>query len=256
MTIGWEKLGAYVDGELSPQERAIVAARLARDPDLAARVASLAQLKASIARGDMESVSAPAGSQQRHPTASRPRRVHVGLGVGAALVVAVLSALQFSPTVPVLELTPLSKAASLHEAWLSDFKTPNTGALGALAAAPDLSAAKLKLVHVIGADQGARHSGTSFFGYMGPNGCRLGLWIGPKSSEGSSTPQAVRLGELAGYVWQRKRREYAVVARGMDPRRLASFAAIIAQIIDRNHRLDDALSMALSNSSKTGSACS
>lgn len=41
----WETLNAYVDGELDAQSRHEVAESLARDPVLAARVATLTRLK-------------------------------------------------------------------------------------------------------------------------------------------------------------------------------------------------------------------
>ncbi|MFC7665261.1 anti-sigma factor family protein [Methylorubrum suomiense] len=41
----WETLNAYVDGELDAKDRRAVAETLARDPVLAARVATLTRLK-------------------------------------------------------------------------------------------------------------------------------------------------------------------------------------------------------------------
>ena len=48
-------LNALVDGELAPQDRAAIAARLAVDRDLARAYATLARLKASI--GELAEVS-------------------------------------------------------------------------------------------------------------------------------------------------------------------------------------------------------
>ena len=44
-----EELNAYIDGELSPDDRARVAQAVAGNPDLADRVAALAQLKSTVA---------------------------------------------------------------------------------------------------------------------------------------------------------------------------------------------------------------
>lgn len=46
--MSWERLNAYVDGELAPADAAAVASAVAQDPGLARRVATLARLKANV----------------------------------------------------------------------------------------------------------------------------------------------------------------------------------------------------------------
>ena len=59
MTTDWTKLNAYVDGELDAEGAAEVASAIARDPELAARVATLSKLKATAAAIPGEAVSPP-----------------------------------------------------------------------------------------------------------------------------------------------------------------------------------------------------
>ncbi|MCI4681012.1 hypothetical protein K9U33_20675, partial [Rhodoblastus acidophilus] len=77
----WETLNAYVDGELDPQDRRAVAETLARDPVLAARVATLTRLK----QGVKQEVKAAAVPPRRAPIA----RASLGWACAAALVVLV-----------------------------------------------------------------------------------------------------------------------------------------------------------------------
>ena len=262
MNCRWEMLGAYVDGELTQEERAEIAAELARDPDVAARVASLSLLKACTA----SAAPAPPPLQMLQVPAPPSRTVltfaaRALLATCAAIVLAMIvsSALQMRAPMPVLELTALRQATSLHEAWLAGIGTPETFAFQGNpwpAGAPDLREAKLRLVHVHRASDREHHGAARFFGYLGPNGCRLGLRISDDYSGHPSDPRAVRLGDISGYVWERDGKAYAIVARGMDPLRLTSLASVIARILERQNRIDNDLRVALRRSATTGSACS
>ncbi len=64
----WETLNAYVDGELDAQSRHEVAESLARDPVLAARVATLTQLK----RGVKAAVVRPGAPRSPAPPSDGP----------------------------------------------------------------------------------------------------------------------------------------------------------------------------------------
>ena len=96
----WEELNAYVDGELSPPDRAEVAAALAARPALAHRVAVLSKLKAAAgeatetaAADDLlppggrpgaagPGAASPSGSLPRSPSALR-RYSHRGVATTA-----------------------------------------------------------------------------------------------------------------------------------------------------------------------------
>ncbi len=266
MAIGWDKLNAYVDGELDAQGNAEVAGALALDPDLAARVASLARLKACVAEAGESEMPPPVRSPARSVP---PRRSFAWVGVaGAATVVLAVALMSFerlrpapAPPAParVLELSGLSAAAAMYDRWIAgndgggDQQRPLDWQ--PMGHPPDLGEARLRLVYRDATEPRDRHA--VFYGYLGPNGCRLGLWIGRGEYGGrTSPPQAVHLGELAGYVWTAEWLEYAVVARGMDPVRLASLAAIIERIIERDMKLDRDVRLALQNAARTGATCS
>ena len=64
-----------------------------------------------------------------------------------------------------------------------------------------------------------------------------------------------RAGEFDSDSWSNGRHDYAIVAKGMDPTRLGLLATIIANIIERDHHLDEQLQVALRGSAMTGTAC-
>ena len=63
MKTDWDKLNGYVDGELDAAGAAEVATSVARDPDIAARVATLHRLKAA-ASAVSDRADAPAAPDQ------------------------------------------------------------------------------------------------------------------------------------------------------------------------------------------------
>lgn len=119
--------------------------------------------------------------------------------------------------------------------------------------APDLTEAQLKLVYQA-SDRKAERSGM-FLGYLGPHGCRLGLWIGDRNAEPTTRPKLTDIGGLTGYVWVNGSHQYALVSKSMDRSRLNSLAMIVADIIERDHRLNDELRTALRAAATTGSTC-
>ena len=265
MTISWDQLSAYVDGELDATGRAKVATALARDPDLAARVASLSQLKAAASAVRPADVSgAPPFVLPRRPATRISVRARQWAAMAAALVVAIFSgAAVYSWSRAVGPgMAGLEQAGAMHGVWM------NTSRLSAGATdvqmqfgphetvrVPDLGEAKLKLVYQAFERDQARRPAV-FIGYLGPNGCRLGLWIGRHPGGAVSRPMLVRVGELDSYVWSNGRYDYAIVAKGMDQPRLGSLATIIANIIERDHHLDEQLQVALRGSAMTGTVCS
>ena len=261
MTIGWDRLSAYVDGELDAASRAEIAAALAREPDIAARVASLKQLKAATAASGKGMTPPP-------PFVLLPRensRVQAGfrrqMAMAAVLVLAVVSGAAFyswQRTAP--GLSELGQVSAMNNTWTSVSQTsPDSIYFQAqfgpreTVQAPDLTEAKLKLVYQA-SEPKAERSGI-FLGYLGPNGCRLGLWVGDRNDVAKSRPELTDIGGLTGYVWMNGKHRYALVSKSMDPSRLGSLASIVADIIERDHRLNDQLRTALRATATTGSTC-
>ena len=198
-------LNALVDGELAPQERAEIAARLAVDRDFARAHATLARLKASI--GEIA---------DEVPTISLtpPRRPVRRLVAAAAACIAVVIAIGF-----------LARSD-----WPLDYDTtagrlegPTAITLASLPAGatiPRLDRAGLKLVSLaIDPEKIPVFTAT----YRGPHGCRLDLRAWPIGSE------AAALAGTSRHNWTAGNFVYELVAHGMPTWRFAIIAEAAEQ---------------------------
>lgn len=254
MTIPWERLNAYVDGELGPAEAAEVAAAIARDMELAARVATLTRLKAATSSLPPQHGAPPA------PRPRAPRRRSFALPVAASLVLVILAAIagwSWSSSSQRGDRW-LAQAAASHQAWIEGTAPSQAPSqiLAALTAGdivhiPDLSDAHLSLVHLSAQPE----AGSVFLGYRGIHGCRVGLWIGGAPSGLGPQPTPVESGNIAGYAWRFGETGYALLAHGMDPSRLKLLAETVAKITGRDNVLDQEIRAALHNTTETGAPC-
>lgn len=257
-TVDWEMLNAYVDRELAPADAARVAAAAARDPSIAARVASLSALKAGAASVPQPADSPPLPQLLRAKTAIGWRPMAIAASV--ALLVAAGGATLLQR--PRSGADPIAATIAAERAWLTGERTemPASGgvtvavAAGASDSLPDLSAAELKLAY-LAADPVADARRGLFAGFLGPHGCRLGLWIG-RSAGGDAQPTPRDVGDVRVRQWSDEGVAYALMSRGMDPERLDRFAGVIAEIVKGKHQLDDGLQVALQDAASTGAACS
>lgn len=248
----WQRLNAYVDGELDPAAAAEVAASIARSPDLAARVATLSRLKAAAV--ELEPGAEPPTPRLRRWT---PRRL-AAMVAAAAVVVAIGlgAALRLAPD-RASGTAWLEGAVVAHAAWLdqkaTDGPAPAAVALGH--GVPDLTDARLTLDRVTVSDgsPGRPPAGT-FAGYRGSRGCRVGLWIADAAEGLGEAPSPIATAGLEGYAWRAGAIGYALVARGMDKARLAALADAVSRITHRQQRLDEALRTALRDTS-AGTPC-
>lgn len=222
----WQKLNAYVDGELPPAEAADIAAQVATDRRAAAAVATLARLKATTASAGVE--GAPTAIAAVRPRMAR----RWAMAAAAALVVAVTGA-----WVLYGRDTPDARVAALierHAAWAEHGGTEavdsstaarvlvGLGRLGMTAEIPDLSDAGLQLARIQVFDRPGSAGGLHV-GYVGSRGCRVSLIIEP------TTPDA----EAANYhgtaatisAWVANGIAYTLLASGMHPPRFATIAA-------------------------------
>lgn len=236
----WQDLNAYVDGELPPDAAAEVAGAIAADRELAGRVAALAQLKATT--GSALAVDPDEAPQLRLPRpGGRPSitaRWRWPASAAAVVLVAVLGIAGWS------ELagrnageTWLAAAESRHLVWLADepHAVPIDDRAIALAAAPDapsrvpdLGFARLTVAH-LAVDPSGRQPGL-YVGYVGINGCRLGLWIAPAAAGLAADLAEHREAGLHSFTWRVGGTGYAVMARNMDDRRLAAIARHLEQL--------------------------
>src|SRR3546814_18345701 len=68
-----------------------------------------------------------------------------------------------------------------------------------------------------------------FVGYVGVNGCRLGLWIAPAAEGLGADLTEHRERNLTSYTWRVENTGYAVLAADMDERRLSAIARRLEQ---------------------------
>lgn len=255
-TITWEALNAYVDNELAPEAAAEVAAAIARDPALAARVATLSRLRATM-RSMPPEMAAPAfGLPARRP--ATPTRF---AALAATFVlVAALSAATWHLLTTAPDVAPLSAAIAAHRAWLADAKTDQGGRLqvemaGVSASAlPDLTLASLKLVR-LSLDPAIRQGGGALAGYVGPNGCKISLWIAPDHGPARPQPVAQDREGLQIRSWSVNQTDYALLGRGIDSLRLDRIAALVARLTQPDRIVSQDQIAALDEARSVGAAC-
>ncbi len=206
------RINALVDGELSPAERAQIAARMAADRNLARSHATLARLKASV----MEVAEDARWTLAIPKAAARPRqRLAVRLTAAAALAFAVTSAAWTL-------MQPSRQDAVREQKELAI----TLAAFPARPVIPDLASAGLILR---GVDLRRSANGPMLVAtYAGPRGCRLELHVqsGDLAAEpfGGSSRRRWRAGELS----------YELLAFGMPETRFA----MIVGAAERQTRID------------------
>ncbi len=163
------RLNALVDGELSPAERASLAARLATDRDLSRAHATLARLKAAVAATVDDGPAAPMAAVRPRRVAPRTSKGVAFTGIAAALLVAVVSV-----------VGPRAPAPSQDEAQPAH-TTLRVATLPADPVVPDLTFAGLKLAGI--AMETLHGAPLVVATYRGPRGCRLELRVAPAGVE-------------------------------------------------------------------------
>jgi hypothetical protein len=196
-------LNALVDGELSPSEQAVAAARLASDREFARAYATLSKLKASV----IESTEMKSSAEIRLPvSANRNRRTAaIGAASAAACLVLAVALFRFVPG----DHTP------------SAADKPEVRAVPVVFSAepviPDLAPAGLHLARtVVNADAGGQ---ALIATYVGPRGCRLELWVSNAHASARGTDATARRAWRAGGL------AYELLAYGMPAERFEKVAA-------------------------------
>ncbi|HEV7368734.1 hypothetical protein [Arenibaculum sp.] len=231
MKPSWAILNAYVDGELGPEAAAEVARAVADDRELARQVAALARLKAAAA----EAMAPPAGAAPRLPAGrARPAGRRLLPAAAAALALAVLGGLwqhaaRTDPTGAWLDAVE-----ERHARWVEADPRPSPilaapASTPAAAAGegriPDLGPMRLEVAHATSFAQEGRR--VLHVGYVGVNGCRLSLWIGPAPAGLPAELAEHREDGAHVLTWRAGDTAYAAVARGMDAGRLKAVARYV-----------------------------
>jgi hypothetical protein len=197
------RLNAFVDGELTPAERAAVAAQIRAQPNFARAHATLARLKACVAESADATPSVAISLPPRRPQSTALRIGVAGLAAIACGLVGFLVAAQFRA-----ERRPVPLAGQEAVVTLA--------ALPANPVIPHLDVAGLVLE-----DVKVEHAGDVrllLASYRGPHGCRLDLRVRPA---GSTVPVGAA---SSRHSWDVGALAYELVAHGMPGWRFAIIA--------------------------------
>jgi hypothetical protein len=161
------RLNAFVDGELTPAERAAVAAQIRAQPDFARAHATLARLKACIAESADATPPVAIAWTARWSQSTALRIGVAGLAAVACALVGLLIAAQFPA-----QRKPVPLAG--QEAVVTLAALPGNPVI------PHLDIAGLVLEDV--AVERAGDVRLLLASYRGPHGCRLDLRVSPAGS--------------------------------------------------------------------------
>lgn len=255
-TISWEELNAYVDGELTASRGAEIAAAIAGDRDLAARVATLSRLRAATRSLATQDEAPPL----RLPAPAARRRLPLVAGMLVAAGLTAFAVIGFHGPVPGDTNPSLAAAVAAHRLWLAEGTATQRQRLGVeLAGAdvdtlPDLSLASLRLTH-LSLDPSGRRGGGILAGYVGPNGCRVGLWIAPPDQSLPGRPAERDRDGLAIRAWRGDHASYALLARDIDPLRLERIAALVERVTRDQRTVPREQVAALAEARGVGTPC-
>jgi hypothetical protein len=253
--LSWTMLNAYVDGELEPDQAAKVAAALADDRAAAAQVATLTRLRAAVKAASPMPAPPPFALPR-----TRSRAMRWAPWAAAACLALFIGAASLGIGQRQSGASSLSAAIAAHQLWLAQSPTGTAPRLGVelagaeAGALPDLSLASLRLVH-LSRDPAGRGGGGMLAGYVGPNGCRVGLWIAPVEAALPQQPAVQDRDGLLVRAWRGERASYALLGRGIDPARLDGIAALVARITRDEPGVPREQVAALAEARSVGPAC-
>ena len=236
-TPDFDTLSAYVDGELSAREMALVARLAASDPQVALRIEKLSALKNAVA-----GFAEPAGVLVVSRAKPAVRRPAIFVWVAAACLLALIlgGAIYWRERDlggPVLaDVATLDGALSLYDSWSAG--TAGRGAAHPVADfdAPRLDSAGLFLQlaepRVMIGNHVARQ-----FGYVGVHGCHLSLFSWNEIG-GAGGLELDLSNNIDMASWEASGARYLLVSRRMNGSRFAIIAGALRQITDTHGRPD------------------
>jgi len=254
--ITFELLNAYVDGELDKAAAAEAARAVADSPRLARQVATLSRLRSALA----ESVDAPPMSVAVSPPAGRAK---TAIAASIAFLMFVTGSVLVSTYDRSLKADLLKHAWQIHNGWSIDSPTPQapSGIVHAEYAKtipeayiPDLSAARLSLIHV--EERPFSGNRKAFLaGYRGTRGCKISLTVFPAPLSIGEEISAVRDGKNEGYVWRSGPLGYVIMSAGMDSARFRILAISVRQTSRLHLPFDKKTRTALRTSRDNSAPC-
>lgn len=257
-----ELLNAYVDGELSPEEYARVAEAIAGNPRLAARVATLSQVKSAL------SGLAVAPPRKIHIPRNRWSRGMMAAAASLALFLVVISSLLPKISDPAKDQNYWYRvAAATHAQWIREPAKPNAKEVDAnlyLASAdrlnlpiqaPDLTSARLRLTYLQFYDADGGTPAALHLGYTGRHGCHLSLWITKAPAGLGKELTEIRDGPMRSFRWRAGKVAYALFATGMAEQRFTMIADKVYQATRMRKGFDEETRTALNNVSRKAPPC-
>ena len=205
------RLNAFVDGELTPTERATVAAQIRARPDIARAHATLARLKACI--GESADATPPVAITV---SLRRPLRVALGIGVAAIAAAALGLVALFDIAEFIVERKPVALVG--RDAVVTLAALPANPVIPRL----DMSGLTLEDVKI----DRAGDVRLLVASYRGPHGCLLDLRVSPA---GFAVPAGVG---SSRHTWEVGPLAYELMAHGMPGWRFA----VIADAAERETR--------------------
>lgn len=241
-------LNAYVDGALSPDVAAALAARAATEQDLAARVARLHGLKAGVA-GLMDAL--PAAPDLPKPDKGPRPSLRLALAVAACSILAILGIAVLGPSQgsPLASSQQSAQAGgdvqdssadlrAYHDAW-AHAAADNTPS------APDwltdaMASAGLRLVHAAPMPDGQG----VHLAFIGLNSCKISLFERPVSGSVEGVVRYISDGVQTA-IWHNGSAAFTLVAREMNPQRFATISEALAKASQTRNSHDSNLLAAL-----------
>lgn len=253
--IDFERLNAYVDGELDPAAAAEVARAVAGDPALARQVAALSRLRSAVA----DSVEAPPLKVPALPAMSG-RLTAVAAVIFFALFVAG-SALMSGMVDRDLRADWLERSWALHHGWsitgsearpallLAEYADAVPGAY-----IPDLTASRLAVVHAAVAPfSGSRRA--LVVGYRGTRGCKVSLVVFAGGRTLDEAIAAFPQGRNHAYAWRAGKLGYVLLTDTMGEARFRQLAENVRLTSRRHLPFDRETQTALRTARDTSKPC-
>jgi len=234
-------LNAYVDGELEPPAAAAVARAAADDAGVAAEVAKLHAMKATL-RDAFDSSTVIAVYPPRSALGHLPR-----LAMGAGLAVAIVAAgLWFGVhrfDHQATSANVFAAALMRHDTWLSEPVTMEPIPVAAGFVLPDLALSGLRLESL---DRNVNLDGVAAtrIGYVGHKGCHLSLFV-VNASKAIDTRAVGANDLLHADSWAIGDTAYLAIARHMDPVRFATVSHALRLATENGVPLDARIRTAL-----------
>lgn len=253
----WAMLNAYVDGELSPADAAVIAEAIARDRALAEQAALLTSLKAAVGKCP-EVVDAKRGLA-RHHRGRRRIAWAAALLIGASLV-SLFAMVDFKGSAG----PSLLAARAVHERWVKagpGIPSPSAGEslnaslkeLGLAAYVPDLSAAKLSFAHLRRVPMGKSEG--LHIGYLGSHGCMVSLVVAPDAGDLEETLVSYDSPRGPAYGWRVANHGYFLMGDKMAPARLSVIAEILLMATRERAVVGEPMLLALRRSREANPPC-